>query len=146
MFDLFDVCSNHAPLNYMGQNSKNNLQSIILTYLWPWNKVELVKISMICYTSSKVIIMQSLKDIPYTVSTKMPTLKFLSNKKKKPLYLPWTCANMKNSGIFIIYLIYLAVLKSFNFIGQEHKIFSYNCLTLLWPWNMVNVTESGTNR
>ena len=31
LLDLFNVCSNHTPLNYSGQESKNNLQFIILT-------------------------------------------------------------------------------------------------------------------
>ena len=33
VLDLFHVCSNHASLNYCGQESKNNLQFMILTYL-----------------------------------------------------------------------------------------------------------------
>ena len=37
VLDLFTVCSNHAPLNYIGQETKNNLQFMSLTYLWLWN-------------------------------------------------------------------------------------------------------------
>ena len=33
VLDLFNVCSNHAPLNYGGQDSKNSLQFTILTNL-----------------------------------------------------------------------------------------------------------------
>ena len=47
--DLFNVCSNHAlSLNYSGQESKNNLQCIILTYLLHWNKVYVIKPGMNC--------------------------------------------------------------------------------------------------
>ena len=42
VLDLFKVCSNHAPLNYSGQESEINLQFMILTYLWPWN-VKVIK-------------------------------------------------------------------------------------------------------
>ena len=33
VIDLFNVCSNHEPLHY-----QNNLQFMILTYLWPWSR------------------------------------------------------------------------------------------------------------
>ena len=60
---LFNVCCNHAPLNYSGPESKKKLQFVILTYLWPWNKVKVItKPGMNCYTLSKATIMQSLKD------------------------------------------------------------------------------------
>ena len=29
---------------------------------------------------------------------------------------------------------------------KEHKIFGYNCLTLLWLWDNFKVTESAMNR
>ena len=35
VLDLSNVRSNHAPLNYSGQESEKNLQFMILTYLWP---------------------------------------------------------------------------------------------------------------
>ena len=35
VLDLFHVCSNHAPSNYIGQESINNLQCMTLVYLWP---------------------------------------------------------------------------------------------------------------
>ena len=62
--DLFNVCSNHASLNYSEQESKNNLQFMILTYRWPWNKVKVIKSGMNCKTLSKVKIMQILTDLP----------------------------------------------------------------------------------
>ena len=61
VLDLSNVCRNHGPLHYSGQESQNNLQFIVLTYLWPWNKV--TKSSMNCYTPSKIIIKQSLRDL-----------------------------------------------------------------------------------
>ena len=48
VLDLFEVCSNHAPLNYSGQEFQNNLQFMILTYVWPWNKVKVIKHGMNC--------------------------------------------------------------------------------------------------
>ena len=39
---------NHAPLTYSGQASKNTLRYMILTYLWPWNKVKVFKPDMNC--------------------------------------------------------------------------------------------------
>ena len=33
VLDLFNVCSNHAPLNYSGQESKTKSQFMILIYL-----------------------------------------------------------------------------------------------------------------
>ena len=42
------MCSNHAPLNYSGWESKSNLRLKILTYLWPWNMVKVIKPGMKC--------------------------------------------------------------------------------------------------
>ena len=51
-------------LSYREQESKTrNLQFIFLTHLWAWNKVKVIKCRMIKLTSSKVMIMQSLKDL-----------------------------------------------------------------------------------
>ena len=44
----FNVCSNHAPFNCSRQESKNNLQFMVLTYLWPWNKVKVIKSGVNC--------------------------------------------------------------------------------------------------
>ena len=33
VLDLYSVCSDSAPLNYSGKESKNNLQFMIRTYL-----------------------------------------------------------------------------------------------------------------
>ena len=46
--DVFTVSNNHAPLNYSGQVSKSNLQVMILIYLWPSNKVRIIKPGMNC--------------------------------------------------------------------------------------------------
>ena len=54
---------------------------MILTYLWPWNKAKVIKPGINCSTVSKVIIMQSLKDLPKAVPSKKPVLKVLSNQK-----------------------------------------------------------------
>ena len=64
VLDIINKFSNHAPLNYSGQESKTKSQFMILIYLWPWNKVKVIKPDKNYYTPSKVIIMQSLKDLP----------------------------------------------------------------------------------
>ena len=40
--------SNHAPLNYSGQKSTDNLPFIIPTYLWPWMTVKIITPGMTC--------------------------------------------------------------------------------------------------
>ena len=42
------VRSSHASLNCSGQKSYNNLQFMILTYLWPSNKVKFIKSGINC--------------------------------------------------------------------------------------------------
>ena len=105
-------------------------------------------------TSSKVIFMQSLKKLAWTVYMKKPTIRFLSNKesdqisplnmyesKKINISLEYVWKS-KINGIFTTCSVYFTILQSLNSIGQEHKIFSHYCLTLLWPLNKVKVTES----
>ena len=55
MLDLFNKCSNYVPSTYSGQESKNNLQFVILTYQKPWNNSKVIKTGMKCETQSKVI-------------------------------------------------------------------------------------------
>ena len=50
-------------LTIVDKNLKNNLQFMTLTNLWPWNKAKVIKPCMHWQTQSKVIIMQSLKDL-----------------------------------------------------------------------------------
>ena len=83
------------------QESKNlNLQFRFLTHLWPWHKVKFIKPTTKMYVLSKVIIMQSLKDLAITVSEKKATLKvfclFVSFSSVKICQLsPWTCVKIK---------------------------------------------------
>ena len=53
-------------LNYTEQESKKKKKKLflILTYLWPWNKVKVIKPGIHCWTQSKNITMQNLKDLP----------------------------------------------------------------------------------
>ena len=60
--------------------------------------------------------MQSLKGLALIVSEKKPTLIFYFEMKKYVNYLPWICANVKESDIFIINLTYLTILQRFNLI------------------------------
>ena len=55
-----DVCRNHAPNKYSGQESKNNVQHMILLPVI----FKAIKPGMNCRTLSKVIIKKSLKDCP----------------------------------------------------------------------------------
>ena len=98
VLDLFYVCSNFALLNYSGQKSKNNL-CMILTYVWPWNKVKIIKLGINWSTLSRVIIVQSLKDCSETVLAKKPTV-FLSDQERHQLFPLNICKSEKNSGIF----------------------------------------------
>ena len=66
------------------------------------------------YTPSKFITMKKLKDLALMVSEKKSTL-MIFQMRNYVSYLPWMC------GIFMIYMTYLTILKSFNFIGKEHK-------------------------
>ena len=49
--------------------------------------------------------------------------------------------HVQKNGMIMIYLTESTIIYSFNLIGKEHKIFSKNCLTLLWPRNTLNATE-----
>ena len=84
---------------------------------------QVIKPGMNLYITSKIIIMQSLKELALMVSEKKKPnnecqssplnmrMKVKKKKKKKE----------KISGIFIIYLPYLTILQSFYLIGEEHK-------------------------
>ena len=63
-------------------------------------------------------------------------------------YLPWTCAKKKKLCYIhdLLDVINKVHHTKFQLNQQEHKIFSLNCLTLLWPWNMFKAIESGMNR
>jgi len=53
---------------------------------------------------------------------------------------------MKNSAMIIIFLAQLTIIQSFNWISENTRFFSYNCLTLLQPGNTVKVIETDINR
>ena len=54
ILDLFNVWQPCSIKNYSGQESQNNLQLMILTYLWPWNKVKVIKPGMNCQTPARL--------------------------------------------------------------------------------------------
>ena len=89
---------------------------MILTYLWSWNKIKVIKPGMNCKTPSKVIITQSLKDLPQTVPAKKPML-IIFVKSENTSVISLNMCQSENSGIFIIYLTYLTILQTFNLIG-----------------------------
>ena len=78
---FFMYISTTQHLNYSRQSKKHNLQFIFLTHLWLWNKVKIIKPTMKMHTLSKVIIMQSLKDLALRVSEKKAMLKFFSSEE-----------------------------------------------------------------
>ena len=71
--------------------------------LWPWNKVRVIKPRTAIYTSSKVTIKQSLKDLALKASEKKPTLNFVQMRKCVN-YFPWTSVKIKSSRILMTYL------------------------------------------
>ena len=53
--------------------------NIFFTYEWPWNKVKVIKPGMNWYTRSKVIIMQNVKNLAWTVFMKKPMIVFVKS-------------------------------------------------------------------
>ena len=49
----------------------------VLTYLWSWNKIKVIKPGVNGQTPRKVLMMQSFKNLSWTVSVKNPTKTFL---------------------------------------------------------------------
>ena len=78
-----------------------------------YNSGTLMTAGMNWYIPSKVIIKQSLRDLPYTVSPKKANSKAVV-KSENINYVPYICVNITNSVIFMIWLIYLTILQSFN--------------------------------
>ena len=58
---------------------------MFLIHLWPWNKVRVIKSSMICRLQEKVVIMHSLKDLALKMSEKKPTLNGLFKQEEQTL-------------------------------------------------------------
>ena len=81
VLDLFNVQQLCTVQTTVDKNIRNNLQFMILRYQWPWNRVKVIKPGMNSWTQSKVLITQSFKDLPLTVSAKKLMLKLLSNQK-----------------------------------------------------------------
>ena len=105
MLDLINVRSNHAPLTYSGQDAKNTLQFMILTYLWPWNKVKV----WIARPWTRLYSHKVWKTYLKQHSPKNQHWSFYQIRKHIN-HLTWMCAEVKNSGLFIIFLTYLTVL------------------------------------
>ena len=124
MLDLFNVCSNHTKIKPQWRETKNKKQYTILTNLWPSNTVKVIKRLWIGRLAK-------FKNLEWTVSAKNPTLSFCKTRKHVN-YLP--CKHkVKNRGM--VHLMYLTMLKK-NSTRLDKNIFSSNCLTLLWPWNI----------
>ena len=68
---------------------------MILTHLWPWNKVNVIKSGMSWLTPRKVVIMQSLKKLSWAMSVKKQTLKFLWDQERRQLSPLTMCESQK---------------------------------------------------
>ena len=66
-------------------------------------------------TPSKVIIMQSSKNLTWTLSVKKPTIKVSSNHET--FIFHEYMQKIKNSDVLMTCLMYLTILQSFNFTG-----------------------------
>ena len=75
--------------------------------------------------------MESFKDVAVMVSKKSPTLSIISCE--------YVC--QKNWHIHYLLDVLNEPMKE-----QEHKIFSQNCFTLLWPWNIIKVIGTSMNK
>ena len=104
MYEATIQHSNHSRQESKQKSKKHHLQLqfISLIHLWPWNKVKVIEPAMKMYTLSKVIIMQSSKDLTVTVLTKRAM--FFSQQRNVSI-ISLARAKIKNSGIFLIYLM-----------------------------------------
>ena len=77
---------------------------------------------MAMYSTSKIIIMKSLKELALMVfqKEKKINIKFFLNKKISQFF-PLSMWENQNSDIFIIYLKYSTIIDSFRLIGLEKK-------------------------
>ena len=80
VFNL-SVCSNHAPLNYSGWESKNNLQFMILTHLWPWKRSRSSNLYKLVDPKQGNHNAKFEKPHLNSVCEKKPIIKFLSNRE-----------------------------------------------------------------
>ena len=97
VLNLFNVCSNHAPWNNSWQESKPNLQFIILTHLWPWNKVKVIKSGMNSWTPEQGYNHANFERLPWNSVLKKANIEVSvkSDDRKHISYLPWICAQVK---------------------------------------------------
>ena len=84
---------------------------MIQTHLWPWNKVKVIKSRINWFTASNVIIMQSLKYLPYTVSAKKPAFFFfflVKSENISAMSFEYCCENVRKKKCWYMhYLLYL---------------------------------------
>ena len=69
---LMSVSTTQCLKLYRTRIQTRILQFIYMSHLWPWKKVTAIKPGMTMWTPSKVITMQSLKDLALMVSEKKP--------------------------------------------------------------------------
>ena len=97
---------------------------MILTHLWHWDKVKVIKPGMYWQTQSKVIIMQTLRPPFYSVCKKRNVKVFVKSGNSQLYPLNMFKKFQQNSGIFMIYSTFLTILQHFNLFGWKNEFFS----------------------
>ena len=128
--------------------NKNKLQFMIQTYMWPWNKVKVIKPGM-NNEGHQTWYKQSYNHAkferpPLNSVRQKANVRFLSKQKTwqlSPLNL-----SKSEKQVCIHYLLTTQSDKISTEQTKNTKFSVNNRSTLLWPCNMVKVTESGTNR
>ena len=133
-------------LNYSTQESKqkpkkHNLQFIFLTHLWPWKKSQGHQTNNENVDHEQGYNHAMFERSHFNNVQEKGDIKVLFKRGGNVSYLPWTCAKIKNCGIFMSYLTKSTIVQSYNLIRKKHKILSWTCLTLRWPWNTLKFTE-----
>ena len=97
IFFFISVATMHRFI-YSGQEWKKfKLLFMILTYLWPWNKIKVIKPGRNCKTPSKVITTQFERS-PLNSLCQKASIEVLVKSKKDLNYLPSICARVKKKS------------------------------------------------
>ena len=121
---LFMYVAAIQRLNYWGQESRTrNLQFLFLTHLWPWNKIKVIKPTMKMDTLSKIIIMQSWKNLALMMS-----------EKKLTLHTRFT-----QIILCVTFLMHVVTIQRKSYSGQESQMYNFLFISLtnLWLWNKI---------
>ena len=101
VFDLFIVTTMQHWLYYSGGKSKNNLQLMILTYLWPWNKVKVIKLVRIARPRARFN-QAKFERLPLNNVPQKANIKYFCQIRKRINYLPWLYAEVKKRVAYLL--------------------------------------------